>query len=321
MIGDIRKMGKRGAVRNNSGLPVDHSGPGLEVGPTTPPTAGRKPEACPPSLPFQHKSGQGSGDGVPGGGGAAVGSSLDHVRSNRNKPSGRNFFCGCFTLAGQSLTSQDIQFQRLNCKCWGCSFCGPRRAKRYRHAIRKAAEHLGLQRFVTLTLDPEKIGDDPVVYLRETFNKLRTYLRRKFGVAPKYIAVVEFHENGKPHLHILIDRFIEQKWLSMAWAAVGGGRMVDIRFVDMHRISHYLAKYLTVDLLLSAPPGFRRVTCSRGIVLLEKSDTNRSWRLVRTNIPHLYSRLFLLVLSLQYDEEGNLMAFVASNLKIMEMKT
>ena len=43
--------GKRGAVRtNNSRLPVDNSGLGLGVGPTAPPTTGRKPEACPPSF-------------------------------------------------------------------------------------------------------------------------------------------------------------------------------------------------------------------------------------------------------------------------------
>jgi hypothetical protein len=149
-----------------------------------------------------------------------------------------------------------------------------------------------------------------VVYLRQTFNKLRTYLRRKFGSSPKYIAVLEFHESGKPHLHVLIDRFIEQAWLSAAWEAVGGGRMVDIRFVDLHRVSRYLSKYLTVDLLLSAPKGVRRVTCSRGIVLLEKSSKSHTWSLLRTNISYLYSRLFLLVSSLAYDEQNVLMSFV-----------
>jgi hypothetical protein len=97
--------------------------------------------------------------------------------------------------------------------------------------------------------------------------------------------------------------------------------MVDIRFVDIHRVSRYLAKYLTVDLLLSAPKGVRRVTCSRGIVLLERSHDNRSWRLLRTTITHLYSRLFHLVVSLQYDEDGILTAFVVSNLTTTERKT
>jgi len=247
-------------------------------------------------------------------------SSLDPIRTNRNKPSKKNPYCGVFTLAGQSLTGPETQFQRLNCKSWGCKYCGTRRAKRYKHAIRTIAEQLKLPRFVTLTLDPEKIEGDSVVYLRETFNKLRTYLRRKFRCAPKYIAVLEFHENGKPHLHVLIDRFIEQAWLSAAWEAVGGGRIVDIRFVDLQRISHYLAKYLTVDLLLSAPKGVRRVTSSRGIVLLQKSAKSHSWMLLRTNITHLYSRLFLIVVQLQFDENSLLCGFIVSNLTTNERK-
>jgi len=276
-------MGKRSAVRNESGLPVDHSGPGLGRANTftdsQPKTGG-----LPANINAQHKSGQGSGDGVPGGGEAAVTSSLDLVKTNRNRPTKRKPYCGRFTLEGRSLAGQETQYQRLNCKSWGCAHCAPNRARRYKHAIRKIAEELELQRFLTLTLDPRKIEGDPVVYLRKTFNKLRTYLRRKCGCAPKYIAVLEFHENGKPHLHILIDRYIEQAWLSSAWDAVGGGRMVDIRFVDLHRVSHYLSKYLTLDLLLSAPKGVRRVTCSRGIVLLEKSRNGQSWTLLRANI-------------------------------------
>ncbi|PYX04781.1 MAG: hypothetical protein DMG88_23675 [Acidobacteria bacterium] len=176
------------------------------------------------------------------------------------------------------------------------------------------AEQLKLQRFLTLTLDPDKIEGDPVAHLRHTFNKLRTYLRRKFGSAPKYIAVLEFHDNGKPHLHVLIDRFIEQAWLSAAWEAIGGGRIVDIRFVDLNRVSHYLAKYLTVDLLLSAPKGVRRVTCSRGIVLLEKSAQGHMWTLLKANILYLYSSLFRLAVQLGYDEEGTLASFVVTKL-------
>src|SRR5439155_15380978 len=229
--------------------------------------------------------------------------------------------CGLFTLVGKSLTDSKTQFHRLKCKCWGCSQCGPRRAKRYRYGIRSVAEQLKLQRFITLTLDPEKIEGDPVDHLRETFNKLRTYLRRKFGSAPKYIAVLEFHENGRPHLHVLIDRFIEQAWLSAAWEAIGGGRIVDIRFVDLHRVSHYLSKYLTVDLLLSAPKGVRRVTCSRGIVLLEKSAKSHVWTLLKGNILYLYWRLFLVVVQLQYDENGILTGFIVSNFNLRGEET
>lgn len=62
---------ERDAVRNNTGQPVSHSGPGLAVGPTLPQTTGRTPGARPPSSPAeggvlcQPKSVQGGGDGIP----------------------------------------------------------------------------------------------------------------------------------------------------------------------------------------------------------------------------------------------------------------
>lgn len=76
-------MGERDAVRiQNSGVTVSHSVPGLRVGPTLPPTAGRKPEARPQVFTHaadradgvkesraaglsQPKSAQGCGDRVP----------------------------------------------------------------------------------------------------------------------------------------------------------------------------------------------------------------------------------------------------------------
>src|SRR5207253_3520045 len=140
--------------------------------------------------------------------------------------------------------STRTQFYRVNCKCWNCSFCGPRKAKRYKRAIRIAAESHKLTRFVSLTLDPYKINGDPVAYLRSTFNKFRTYLKRRYGQSITYIAVLEFQKNGNPHLHLVIDRYVPQKWISESWDSLGGGRIVDIRHVDLHRVSRYLSKYL-----------------------------------------------------------------------------
>jgi len=266
------------------------------------------------------KGGRESGSGVSGGQ-ATVVSSLDHNRTNRNKPTKRNSYCGCFTLAGRSPNGQRTEYAKLNCKSWGCPYCGPRRARRYKHSIRAIAEELHLQRLLTLTLDPTRIEGDPVAYLRQSFNKLRTYFKRRFGVAPKYIAILEFHENGKPHLHVLIDRFVEQAWLTNTWEAVGGGRIVDIRYVDLHRVARYLAKYLTVDLLLSAPKGVRRVTCSRGIVLLTRTASPLRWRLLRANLPYLLSRLFRLAVAVRYDDYGDLIGFVVETLTSKGIKT
>jgi len=86
---------------------------------------------------------------------------------------------------------------RLNCKMWGCCYCGPRKAKRYRYFIGQLAEREKLARF--LTLDPSKVEGDSVRYLRGV------YLR---GAPVKYIAVLEVHKSGVAHLHVRVDHFI-----------------------------------------------------------------------------------------------------------------
>jgi len=319
---DNMRTGKRSAVRNNSGQPVDHSGPRLGVEPTKPNTAGPNLAACPPVsfTPSQPKSGPEVQE--PGGFlGACVASPmlrsvakqpsfLDQIKINRN--SGRGKYCGRFTIVGQPPLATATQFHRLNCKCWKCSFCGPRKAKRYRYAIRALAEERQLRRFLTLTLDPAKVTGCPVQYLNQVFAKLRVYLRRQYGHAPQYIRILEFQKNGSPHFHILIDRFIPWKWLRASWIAIGGGTMVDIRHVDVHRVSHYLSKYLTKELLLSAPLRSRRVTTSRGLRLFEKQNERPRWVLLRVPIFILHAIYSLNVIAISLDSDGILESFTAN---------
>lgn len=326
MCKESHDAGKRGEVRNNSGLPVDHSGPGLRVGPTTPATADRKSEACPPNslAVSQHKSGQESESEALSGASAASGelrseatqqgSFLDEIQNNRNtgaleslRALGRNRNCGIWTVTGWDGERQ--RFHRVNCKTWGCSYCGPRKAKRYKFLIGQLAEREQLTRFVTLTLDPSLIEGDSVRYLRGVFNKFRLYLRRKYGIPVKYIAVLEFHKSGIAHLHLLVDRFIPWDWIRESWSALGGGRMVRIEYVDVHRIARYLSKYLTKELLLSAPKRSRRVTTSRSLRLIGKKDAETGWALLKVSIFHLYSRLFAIAEAIQLDGDGFLESF------------
>ena len=94
--------------------------------------------------------------------------------------------------------------------------------------------------------------------------------------------------------------------------AVGGGQMVDIRYVDVHRVSRYLSKYLTKELLLSAPLRSRRVTTSRGIHLFEKAEKQESWVLVRVPIFRLIQVFMQRVVSVSFDEDGILESFCAN---------
>jgi hypothetical protein len=154
------------------------------------------------------------------------------------------------------------------------------------------------------------VEGDSVRYLRGVFNKFRLYLRRKYGAPVKYIAVLEFHKSGVAHLHLLVDRFIPWDWIRQSWSAIGGGRVVFIKYVDVHRISRYLSKYLTKELLLSAPKRSRRITTSRSLHLIDKKDAETGWELFKVSIFHLYSRLLAGVESLLIDQDGFLESFV-----------
>lgn len=197
--------------------------------------------------------------------------------------------CSRGTIVGPSLRGPEyISHIRADCKKLSCPYCGPKKAKSYRRAIGEAAETNKLTRMMTLTLDPSKIDtQDSVAYLRKCFTKFRVYLHRKFGRAISFIAVVEEQKNRRAHMHCLIGIYLDQGWISQAWQAVGGGRIVDIRFVDVHRIHAYMAKYLTKDLMLSVSPGKKRVSTSRNIRLFEKKKSE-GWFWKKRHVSDFY---------------------------------
>ena len=151
--------------------------------------------------------------------------------------------CGCWMW----VDGKGGQVYPFRCKRWRCPRCG--RVNRYRllKILGEQARLHGLQRLLTLTL-PAEIGIDPQAeeYLLKVWAKWRVYLARRYGRQVVYLWVKE-RKNGRLHLHCLVDRYLPQAWISDSWAALGGGRVVDIRWVDLHRVQVYLTKYLTKD--------------------------------------------------------------------------
>jgi len=134
---DLPNIERQDEVVHKTGTTVAHSVP-VRGATNKPISADRKSDAslCSAdpcgergSAPHHAKSGQGSGDGVPGGGPAAVVSFLDPIRTNRNKQLGRGKHCGKYTVRGRTPNSPETHFHRVNCKSWSCPYCGPRRAK------------------------------------------------------------------------------------------------------------------------------------------------------------------------------------------------
>jgi hypothetical protein len=242
---------------------------------------------------------------------ARVSSSLDSIQINRDRPKGWKRNRGAFTVRGASIARPEkVRYCRVGCKCWACTLCGPRRAAQCRIRITKTAERYQLNKLLTLTLDPSKLnGQESTKYINEVFADFRVYLRRKLGYAPAYIRILEYQKNGNAHLHILLGCYLEQAWMSEVWSAVGGGRIVDIKRVDMHRISHYLSKYFTKDMLLCAPKRARHVTTSKGIRLFEKQPVKFTWQMIRIPILRLFDIHRAQVTRINPDKDGYLITF------------
>ena len=95
--------------------------------------------------------------------------------------------------------------------------------------------------------------------------------------------------------------------------------MVWVKRVKVKNVTRYLSKYLTKDLLLSAPKGARRITTSRTVKLFPKFDSGIVWEFLRESVWSLLAAhraetwqqeedLFRFTL-LSMDEEGYLKCF------------
>jgi hypothetical protein len=144
-------------------------------------------------------------------GAAAPAPSLVPIKNNRNK---MPCYCGRMSLMGNAEKTRG-QVRRLGCKTWRCPSCGPKKANKVRFGIVKHATARNLCRFLTLTLNPRACSaEDSVKYIKSTWGKFRVLLQREQGKSISFIAVIEFQKNGYAHLHVLVDRYLHQKWVS-----------------------------------------------------------------------------------------------------------
>jgi hypothetical protein len=207
----------------------------------------------------------------------------------RKKP----FGCGNQSVVGP-LKGQPGKYghKALFCQSYRCRRCRNPKLKKVRARIAQIATEYKLQRMATLTLDPKRIpkGKSTDRYLRECWRKMRVSLAREFGESIAFVGVLEFHKSGVAHLHLLIGQYIRQSWLSNAWASIGGGRIVDIRYVDVHRVSAYLSVYLAGDKVAKTlellPKRARIFTTARRIVLWGKKRKT-GWTLRHADISQL----------------------------------
>lgn len=186
------------------------------------------------------------------------------------------------------------------CKRWNCFQCAKINYYKVDHLISLGNP----ERFITLS----RAGKTPKE-INYNLKKLVQGIRR-LGLVFEYAAVVEPHENGQAHIHMMQrGDFIPQAQLSDMWkvytAKSYGGQgsfIVDIRFIqDNQNVKGYILKYLKKSwdsektdakswaALQEHYPGLNHYRLSRGW-LSERPKSGDIWQLIPRAIEDLANR-------------------------------
>lgn len=172
----------------------------------------------------------------------------------------------------------------FRCGDWDCVCCGHRMKMNLLEEIdRVVEERPDLSRLLTLTVDPERFASREAAHeeIGEGWNRLKAALRSSYGNF-SHIWVREEQENGYPHLHVLVSRYLPQAEIAAAWDRAGMGEIVDIQQVNARKAGHYIAKYLAKDAMAYLPSGVHRYGSSADIDLSVResgADGETAWGL------------------------------------------
>jgi len=197
-----------------------------------------------------------------------------------------------------------VERRRIHCNQWGCDVCGYRRAERLREEIINEAKKHGLSIGLDLTLGPinKTCPANSFRRLKQAWSKFRHAMNRLPGKKLEFIWVVGVSEMGEAHLHLLVNKFIEQRLLSEIWRKSGGGPVIHVRKVEeiVPRADYMSCNCLSHGFL----KGSRRFGNSKGIKLKVRSLV-AEWEVV----PKVINLDVLLhgkkVLHCRRDSEGN----------------
>lgn len=170
------------------------------------------------------------------------------------------------------------------CGSWDCECCGHRlRMSLIEEIERITEERPEMRRFLTLTVDERgpDTKEEQHEHITDRWNALRTELRDRYEDLSFLWVRHEGDERDRPHLHLLVDRFLPQSELSQLARRVGLGQVVDIRRVDARNAAHYISAYLGRGALSFLPDGSRRYGSSADVDLDPRNsgESNDDWRL------------------------------------------
>lgn len=131
--------------------------------------------------------------------------------------------------------------------------CYDERCRKLFHARRirlvdALVKEYGLIRFFTLTIPQDHDIVKTWAEIHHTWSKFRWRMSRMHKSLWRFVAVLEEHKSGYPHIHGFTSVWMKQAQWSDLWVASGGGPVVWIEQVrDIETASEYLTKQLDVS--------------------------------------------------------------------------
>lgn len=107
------------------------------------------------------------------------------------------------------------------------------------------------------------------------------------GTPFKFCLVVEWTKAGRPHFHVLIDRWIDKQDAEAAWVAVGGGQFLKARKIrgghaGYKQAINYICKYLTKA--VERVPGCRRWAYTHRLLEVVKKKVSEWCRITHRDL-------------------------------------
>lgn len=211
-------------------------------------------------------------------------------------------YCANFPVFIVGQDDRTTKIIRGRCKKWACEYCSKINALVWVYRIRDTIDDQTSWSFVTFT-SPSKINNINVstefslVIMQKSWRKFREALRYKRGDTFKYLRVYELQDNGRYHIHAIIEhrfddiktanrgkdnQYTYSRWQKDNLRKWGFGTMCNAQNFERRgsdwRVAKYIGKYLTKgDDRIG--DGVRRFQASHGFAKSRESSNDIEWKI------------------------------------------
>jgi hypothetical protein len=155
-------------------------------------------------------------------------------------------------LRRNTLLGDELMMTPHFCKSNYCEFCRPRNLLKIRRIL---YDNLKGEKWRLITLTFPDHSKDVLTTLQSLYRQFKRFIQRIRRKYPdvKFIRVIELHQSGYPHIHMIVNMYIPVAFIQKSWHDLGGG-IVDIRakkkLENKNKLPSYkqAARYLTEEI-------------------------------------------------------------------------